>query len=284
MASTGKAALDDSVAAEIVEGVMVQELRPAMTSRGIVRFGTKGFSTVKSFPLWGDPGAAAAPTDDLSDLASTALSDTQQTATAAEVGFRVDITDLVRATHQSDLYSEAGGMVARSVNEKWETDVAALMDDFTNVTTAASTLTPIDVLAAVSGLEQRDIPGPYVGYFDPKQTGELRNEIAVSTASYEVGRDGELVRPFADSGWFGVYMGLPIWQTSLVVTTSSLVGGAVFASGPGPNAAIGAYEIWGPRVETQRDASARALEFNGSACYGLVEISDTRGQTVKSAA
>ena len=280
MAATGKAALDVSVFAAIVQAEMVPELRPAMTSREFLRFATGGASTVASFPLWTDPGSAAAPTDDLSEIASTALADTQVAATAAEVGFRVDVTDLIRETHVTDLYSEVAGIVGRSVAEKWETDVAALMDDFSNVTTAASTLTPVDLLSAISALEQRDIPGPYVGYLDPKQTGELRAEIATTSASYAVGRDGDLVSPFGDSGMFGTYMGLPIWQTSLVATTSSLVGGAVFASGQ----ALGCYEIWGPRIETQRDASYRSLEFVGTQCYGLVEISDTRGQTVKSAA
>lgn len=279
MASTGKAALDVSVFAAIVQSEMVRELRPAMTSREFIRFATKGASTVASFPLWTDPGAAAAPTDDLSEITSTALADTQVSVTAAEVGFRVDVTDLIRETHVTNLYSEVGGMVARSVAEKWETDLAALMDDFTNVTTAASTLTTTDLLAAVSALEQRDIPGPYVGYLDPKQTGELREQIATTSSSYAIGRDGDLVRPFGDSGFFGTYMGLPIWQTSLVVTTSSLVGGAVFNKD-----ALGCYEIWGPRIETQRDASYRALEFVGTQCYGFIEISDTRGQTVKSAA
>lgn len=280
MASTGKAALDDSVFAEIVEKEMVRELRPAMTTRDFLRFAVPGPSTVASFPLWGDPGAAAAPTDDLSEIASTALSDTQQSATAAEVGFRVDVTDLIRATHPSDLYSEAAGMVARSVAEKWETDLAALMDDFSNVTTAASTLTGLDLLAAVSALEQRDVPGPYVAYLDPKQTGEFRAEIATTSSSYSIGRDGEKVAPYGNSGFFGTYMGVPIYHTSLTVTTSSLIGGAVFQSG----VALGCYEIWGPRVETQRDASFRSTEFVGTQCYGFKEISDTRGQTLKSAA
>ena len=280
MATTCVTALADSVFAEIVEAEMVKELRPAMTSREFIRFARKGFSTVASFPLWGDPGAAAAPANDLSEIASTALSDTEVSATAAEVGFRVDVSDLVREVHPSDLYAEVAQMVARSVAEKWETDLAALVDDFSNVTTAASTLTPTDLLAAVSALEQRDIPGPYVGYLDPKQSGELRADIATTVSSYAIGKDEGLVRPFGDSGFFGTYMGLPIWQTSLVVTTTGQVGGAVFASGQ----ALGCYEIWGPRIETQRDASYRALEFVGSHAYGLVEISDTRGQTVRSAA
>lgn len=280
MGSTGKAALDDSVAAEVVEELMVRELRPAMTSRNFLRFAVGGNSTVASFPLWGDPGAAAAPTDDLSEIASTALSDTQQSATAAEVGFRVDVTDLVRAIHAGDLYAEAAGMVARSVAEKWETDLAALMDDFSNVTTAASTLTGLDLLAAVSALEQRDVPGPYVAYLDPKQAGEFRAEIFTTGSSYAIGRDGEKVAPFGDSGYFGNYLGVDIWMSSLAVTTASLIGGAVFQSG----VALGVYEIWGPRVETQRDASFRSTEFVGTQCYGLVEIDNARGQTLKSAA
>ena len=278
MAATGKAALDDSVFAAIVESQVVQELRPAMTSREFLRFATGGSSTVATFPLWTDPGPATAPASDITDLSSTAMADTKQQATAAEIGFRIDISDVIRETHPTNLYAEAAAMVVRSLVEKWETDLAALMDDFSNVTTAASTLTGIDVLAAVSALEQRDIPGPYVGYLDPKQTGELRAEIATTTASYAVGRDGEKVTPFGTSGYFGTYMGLPIWQTSTVVATSGLNGGSVFCSGQ----ALGAYEIWGPRVETQRDASLRAMEFNGTACYGFVEIDDTRGQTVKS--
>lgn len=280
MASTGKAALGDMVAAEVVQAMVVPELRPAMTSREFLRFATPGPSTVASFPIWGDPGAATAPSDDLTEVASTALSDTEVSATAAEVGFRVDVTDLIRATTPSNLYAEVSGMVARSVAEKWETDLSALMDDFSNVTTAASTLTGLDLLAAVSALEQRDVPGPYAAYLDPKQTGELRAEIATTTASYAIGRDGEKVAPFGVSGYFGVYMGIPIYQTSLVVTTSSLVGGAVFAAG----VALGCYELWGPRIETQRDASYRSTEFVGTQCYGFAEISDTRGQTLKSAA
>jgi hypothetical protein len=281
MTTTGAAALGDSTFAELVQSGVVRELRPAMTTRDFLRFAAKGPSATASFPLYGDPGAATAPADDLTDLSGTALSDTEQSATAAEVGFMVVVTDMARETVPQNIYADTAAIVAASVAEKWETDLAALMDDFSNVTTAASTLTPIDHLAAVSALEQRDIPGPYVAYYDPKQTGELRVEIATTTAQYESGgRNAEKVAPFGVSGFFGTYMGVPVYQTSLVVTTSSLVGGAVFAS----KQALGCYEIWGPRLETQRDASARALEFVGTQCYGFKEISDTRGQTVKSAA
>lgn len=280
MASTGATALADSIFAELVESRLVRELRPAMTSRSFVRFASKGPSQVASFPLWGDPGAAGALTDDLSEISSTALSDTQQSATAAGVGFRVDVTDFAREIWAGDnLYGEVAAMVGRSVAEKWETDLAALMDDFSNVTTAGGTCTPTAFLAAVSALEQRDIPKPYVGYLDPKQSGEIRNELAFTTAVHEIGASDK-VMPFGDSGFAFPLYGVPIWQTSLVVTTAGQVGGAIFNA----NDAIGGYIVIDQRLETQRDASFQAMEFVGSMWYGLVEISDTRGQGLDSTA
>jgi hypothetical protein len=281
MATTGIVALADTIFAEIIESRVQDEVRPANTSRDFIWFAAKGPSQTASFGEWGDGGAATVPTDDLSEIASTALSDTQAGVTATGKGFRIDITDFVREINVADVYALASRQVSAALAEKWETDVAALMDDFSNITTAASTLTPVDLLAAVSALEQRDIPGPYVGYLDPKQTGELRVEIATTGASYEVGgRNAGLVSPFTNSGMFGTYLGLPIFQTSLVVTTSSLIGGAVFAA----NQAIGAYEVIPQRLETQRDASYQLLEFVGSHWYGVAEVADARGQTLKSSA
>jgi hypothetical protein len=279
MATTGAVALADTIFAEIVESRVLEEVRPANTTRDFVWFATKGPSQVASFGIWGDGGPAGTVADDLTEIASTALSDTQASATAAGIGFRVDVSDFVREINVADVYALASRQVAAALMEKWETDLAAFMDDFSNVTPSGSTLSPLDILAAMSALEQRDIPGPYVGYFDPKNTGELRVEIATTTAQYESGgRNASLVAPFETSGFFGTYMGLPIYQSTTVVATSGLNGGAVFAS----NQALGAYEVLPQRLETQRDASFQSLEFVGSQWYGIVEVSDTRGQTVTS--
>ena len=281
MAATGAAALTDSVYFEIVESRVIDYLRPAFTNaRSLLRQAQNGPSLTSSFPKWGDPGVAPAPADDITDIASTAMSDTQVSITAAEVGFRIDLSDLVRAVHPSNLVAEASKMVGNAIMEKWEGDVAALMDDFTNTVTAGGTLSGLDLLAAVSNLEQRDVPGPFAAYVDPKQSGELRVEIATTNASYAVGRDADKVRPFGNEGFFGDYMGLPIYHTSLVVTTSGQIGGAVFQVGE----ALGFREIWGPRLEQQRDASLRALEIVGTAAYGLAELDDERGVTLKSVA
>lgn len=280
MAHTGITELDDIYFAELVQKEVLFALRPAMTTRNFLRFATPGPSNVASFGKYGDLGAASAPASDITDITDTAWSSTQVSATAAEVGIMVTVSDVLRKISATNVVADTTREITAAVLEKWETDVAALMDDFSNVTTAASTLTPADLLAAVSALEQRDVPGPYVAYLDPKQTGELRNEFASTTASYNINRGNEIVKPFENSGYFGNVYGVDIFQTSLVVTTSGLAGGAVFAS----KQALGAYELWGPRVESFRDISLRGLELVGTACYGLAEIDDTRGQTVKSSA
>lgn len=287
MATTGLTALGDSQFTSIIQSDVILELRPANTEfKQFIRRAVGGASKVVSFTLYGDLGPSGAPgttpSDDLTDISSTAMSDTAVTCTAAEGGFRIDVGDFVREVSvQGDgLIGDATAMLGRGLRERWETDLATFMDDFSNVTTAGSTLTAVDHLSAVSALEQRDIPGPYAAYYDPKQTGELRLEIATTTASFEVGgRNAALVTPFGVSGWFGSYMGVPIFQSSTVVTTSSLVGGAVM----NPDA-LGYYEVRADRIESQRDASLRALELVATQVYGIIEVSDTRGQTVKSAA
>jgi len=286
--TTGVSALGDSAFAALLQSEIIKELRPAMTTREVLRQAPKGPSRVAQWTLYADLGPADSLVgggDDLTDITTDAITDTSSTATAAETGFRVDVSDLARETVVQDIYSDMGAYVARSIGEQFEDTLAKLMDDFSNVTTAGSTLTPVDLLAAVSALEQRDVPGPYVGYLDPKQTGELRTEIATTTASYEVG-DGNksLVKPFGVMGFFGNYMGLPIWQTSLVVTTSNLVGGAVLTTGASDRPALGLYEVRSPRIETQRDATERTLQIVGTQAFGMVEIIDGSGQTVKSAA
>lgn len=285
--TTGVTAMGDSAFAAILDSNIIPELRPAMTSRVFLRMHPGGASRVAQWTLYADLGPADSLVggDDLTDVTTDAITDTSTSTTAAETGFRIDVSDLAKETVVQNLVSDMAAYVARSIGEQWEATLGALMDDFSNVTTAASTLTPVDFLAAVSKLEQRDTPGPYGAYLHPKQTGELRAEIATTTASYEVGgRDAALVTPFEKSGFFGTYMGVPIFQTSLVVTTASLLGGAVLSLGSSDRPALGGYEVRPPRIETQRDASARTLEIVGTQAFGMVEVIDGSGQTIKSAA
>jgi len=274
--------LDDLFFAAMFEARILDPLRPAMTSRNFLRWGPKGKSPAFSFSLMDDPGASVALTQGTDYTTVTDLTSTKATATAAEVGLMTTVSDVLIEVSLIDALPYVKRIILDSTLEKWETDLAALVDDFSNVTTAASTLTPNDHLKAVSALEQRDIPGPFVGYYHPKQSGELRQEIANTTAIVTAGQEGPApMEPRAGGqGFWGSLFGVPIFQTSLVVSAGGNRGGAVFAAGQ----ALGAYELWAPRVEIERRATLRGYYVISTACYGLVEVSDTRGQTVKSVA
>jgi hypothetical protein len=273
--------LNDTFYAEEFSAQILEELRPAMTSRSFMRWAPAGNSTAFSFSLQDDPGPSSASFTEGTDYTTvTDLTTSKATATVAEVGLMTTVSDVLIKVSLLDALPHVKSVLNRGTLEKWETDIGALMDDFTNVTAAASTLTVDDLLAATSALEQRDIPGPYVAYLHPKQAGELRRDIASTTAIVTAGESDSVQMTAQKSGDFGNLFGTQIYFTSTVVSTSNLRGGAVFQSG----AALGAYELWGPRIEVERRASLRGFYVVSTACYGLIEVSDTRGQTITSAA
>lgn len=288
MAGGAKTAnMDDTFLAATFEARILPELRPALTgSRGFIRWAPDGPSTAHSFSLLGDPGVSEALTEGTDYTTVTDITTSKQTATASEVGLMTTVSDVLMKVSLIEAVSTVSALLTRSTQEKWETDVAAIADNFGSATTAASTLTPADLLAAISAIEQRDAAtGPLVGYLHPKQTGELREGIAATTSlrtAEERGVPmGAVIGETNGRGFFGNLFDVNIFQTSLVASSGGLRQGSIFVSGQ----AIGAKEIWGPRIETERRASLRGLYVVSSACYGLAGVEVTnRGQMLKSAA
>lgn len=278
--------MNDIYFAAMFEARILDELRPAMTSREFLRWGPKGKSNAFSFSTQDDPGAAGAMTEGTDFTSVTDITTGVATATATELGILTTVSDVLIEISLLDVLPHVKSLLVRSVLEKWETDVAAKMDDFGSSTTAAGTLTPDDFLRAVSAIEQRDAAtGPLIAYLHPKQTGELRQEIAATTAIVTAGEGGAPIRPVEGNlmggGIWGSLFGVRVFQTSLVASSSSLRQGSISVSGE----CNGAYELWAPRVETERRASLRGFYVVASACYGLANVDVTnRGQMLKSAA
>jgi hypothetical protein len=283
--------MDDTFVAATFEARILPELRPSTTSRSFIRWAPAGNSPAHSFSLLGDPGPSGAMTEGTDFTSVTDITTTKQTATVGEVGILTTVSDVLIKVSLLDAVATTSAQLTRSTLEKWETDVAGIADNFSTSTTAAGTLTPADLLAAISAIEQRDAAtGPLVAYLHPKQTGELRGE-TVNTTAIRFGSDdgglangvpvGAVTGETNGRGYFGNLFEVDIWQTSLVASSSSLRQGSVFVSGQ----CIGAKELWAPRVETERRASLRGFYVVSSACYGVAGVETTsRGQMLKSAA
>jgi len=251
----------------LLESEALREVRPALTSRSFLRFLKGGATNVAALNKYGDTGEAAVTTDGL-DFANTAVSDTSATVTATIQGQTVAATDFLVAISAHEILGDISDMARDACLETFEDDVAALMDDGTNDTVAPGALTPSDFLAAVSALEQADMPGPYNGYIHPQQAGELRNVFVTSGASYYTNdKTKDLVKPFEDQGYFGSVFNVPVWVTSCVDAAASQLNGAVFVAGR----ALGAYIVRDTRVAMERDESISggATEFSASIFFGV---------------
>lgn len=268
---------DDLYPASVIADMILDEERPynAMVP-SMFRYHGPDNSTVVDWPIQGDPGVAASSSEGtgLSNVAS-GFSSTKASATLATVGQMTTITDELISSSLFDVPSQASRVLGRSCAEKQQTDFTALIDDFSNTTGTASVAnTASDLQAAKNALAQRDQVGTPVGVLDPAQVGNLVQDFG-TTAAAAYSNPGvgvaALLNPSLEAFAFE-FAGVPWFQTSLV--TSS--GGAVFIAG----VALGLYEQWPLRIETQRDASMPGTEIVAFQRYGLIEVRDRAGQTI----
>ena len=278
--------MNDTFVAALFQAEILPELRPSVTGRGFIWWGPQGNSNAFSFTTLGDAGVGTAFTEGTDYTSVTDITTGVATATASEVGLMTTVSDVLLKVSLADAISVSSATLLRSTLEKWETDLAGVADGMTTSTTAASTLTADDLLRAVSAIEQRDAAtGTLVGYLHPKQSGELRQDIASTTALRTAAEGGVPMGAVSAEtngrGFFGNLFDVDLYQTSLVASSSSLRQGSVFVSGQ----VIGGYELWGPRIETERRATLRGFYVVSSACYGLAAVETVnRGQMLKSAA
>jgi len=282
--------MNDVYFASWVKDSILDEIRPLNVCRPFFVVEGKRNTKVFDWPTQDDPGVAAAIVE-ATGLSNTALASSKASATADQVGIMATVTDFSVEISVIDELEHFSSVLARSVAEKYETDMAALMGGFSNTTgTSGSDLTAAQFLAALSALEQRDAVGSVVAVLHPVQTGDLRGSIVPTFDAegttrtprsgreyFDGGNDSGLVKPTFE-GMAGSLYGVPIYHTSLVATANAGAdrAGAVFVR----NLCLGMYEIRSPRTELQRDASLPGTEVVVTANYGVAEIRDTWGQSI----
>lgn len=282
---TTTATADDVFLSEIITEAILLEIRPMNVMRPFFRVAPAGPSKTYKFPKQDDeaPSAVTSPLGEAVDLTNTELSTSSATVTAAQMGIMTTVTDLLKTISIVDALPHFQGVLARTMAEKIETDLAANLANFSNVTDGGADVGLDDFLAAIAALEQRDInTSQLVAVLHPKQVGNLRSSLIAQSGTYwgtEKSEGNGLVQRQV-GGYVADLFGVPIHMTSLVPTSDAGANraGAIFASGE----ALGLYELWGVRAEQERNASLLATEIVLSACFGTAEIDDSRGQTVKS--
>lgn len=293
MAFTGTSALGDSVPAEVLADRMVATAYAAVTADRMIPKDYIQGGLVKSYPRLGKVTAAAMTEG--TDGTTTTLSDTQVSATVAEIGIGIALTDLVRVgSGVNDIQGAAADLLGRGYADKVEVDVLALSSSLTDAVGVTNTALNEDTFfQAGYETEANDCIGVLRAFFlYPKQFHQIR--IALSGVTEN--NSNTWARPdFLDAiraadlmGYKTSIDGDPIFISSNVPSANTAVDSRGMVMAIGDMAPfirlIGLLDgaIWDGRLEYQRDASLRANEAWVTGAYGVAAIAPDRGCSILS--
>lgn len=279
MAASTLTTLNDlTLAAAVLEQAIVDYARAEAVMRGLVSSHSLAGKMSKAavVPKWAS--LAAAGLTEGTDMSNTTLSTDGVTITAAEVGVRVDITDMVAAFAggNMDAYARQCGL---AIADKWDDDLCALFTGLSTTVGSSGAELTLDVLhTAIYTLENAKAPKNYAFVLHPRQVLDIRTLIAGasgSTATFFASPNSGVDITVKPGALVGAFMGIPVYQDANVdkINADADYCGALFSTSGCFAEAVG----WEARVELQRDASARAMEINAVACYGVAEIVDSFG-------
>lgn len=260
---------------------LLDEIRPYMVTKPLLRYEGRRNSKAFDFPIMDDPGVATSNQAEGTAFTNTALSTSKATATAVMNGIVATVTDFLDLVAMVDVVSYFGQVLARSCAEEYEVTLTALINDGSNSTgVSGSDFTLAQFQDAVSALEQRDAIGQLVAVLHPVQVGDLRLGLGASAASlWTVPSAG--AEPFTDykgAGYAGNLFGVDIFMTSAVPTANAGADrdGGIFVKG----VTDGIYEVRDIGAETHRDAFLPGTQIACTSYYGAVEIRDTWKQRI----
>ena len=265
--------LDDLLAPIVQEALFVASERSVM--RGIVRNFTVPANAGKVLQVPIYPTITASPLTEADDLDMTAISTSKKDITLAEVGFATNVSDLSLNFSTSNVVADLGRLMGDAIARKMDRDLTALFSGFSTFALGSATdsqteMTAAHLFAAAAKLKASAVPGPYFGVFNPKSIFNLKKTM---TSTFVPQGNTGVVNEAMTEGYVGRIAGIDIFETSNVVESSATSAvNAVFSRD-----ALGRAIGTDMKIETQRDACARATELVGTATYGVSELHDSYG-------
>lgn len=269
MAATTSSTLDD-LFVNIVSGTVMHTAEENSIMRGLVRtldIGNIAGTTIQ-VPKYGSISAAALTEG--TDMSSTAVSTSSVSIAVGEVGVQSVVTDIAMMG-SGNAAVEVGRVLGNAMARKLDQDLIALFDGFSTSLGATTTELTADALfQAAATLKANKAMGRMIGVFHPYQTYNLKKSL---TAAGVNPNGGDLQNQAMREGFVGRIAGIDIYETAnITVDGSGDAKGAIFT--PEALALCMKRDI---KIETERDASLRAYEFNATAVYGVGELEDTFG-------
>jgi N4-gp56 family major capsid protein len=221
------------------------------------------------------PVYASISASDLSEGTAATAANTNTTSaslTLAEIGTYFQVTDMLRDSAQRDVIGDLGFQAGRAIAEKMDTGVFANFSTFDEIKSNVNAeVTVDDILQGVATLRSRKITGPFYCILHPGVAYQIKKELA-SVGSTSIPALSNAGNTVLSQFYVGQLAGCVIIESSLVPTAGNNATNGIFT----PQALAHAMR-GGVRMETQRQAAARATDIMMTAVQGSAILNQTFG-------
>jgi len=202
------------------------------------------------------------------------------TATTAEVGLKVIITDTLLRQNNEDVYKIIGRQMGDAMARKKDTDIIALFpslnggspfgDDNINLNLANAS-------AIIANAKSQKFGSDVYVVHHPNAIWNLATDIGNTLATYPL--PDAFNKPAVKDYYSGVKLsGVPFFEDGNIAKISTSDSGyGVIAD----RTAMGHLSASGRTEERERDASLRAYEVVVTEDYAVFEVDDTRGAAIR---
>ena len=274
--TTNTTTLNDLLPAITAEALFVASEKSIM--RGLVRNYTisPGNGKTVTVPIY--PRQTAVGLTEAVASNQVAVSTSGAILTVSEVGLYATVSDLAMMASASNVVSDLGRLFGEAIARKMDTDLMALFNGFSQVSTtgAATTASAAEIFKAIAKLRSAgyDTSNDCAIVVHPNVAYDILSAISNTFANPA----GSFANEALANGFMGTIGGVPVYQSSLVGLETVIGGNAGdYACGIFHKDAIGLAMMQDIKIETQRQAAARAFDIVGSAIYGTGELYDGAG-------
>jgi len=197
------------------------------------------------------------------------------TATTAEVGLKVIVTDTLLQQNNEDVFKIIGRQMGDAMARKKDTDIIALFPTL-NGGSVIGVDNALFNLANVSGVIANAKAGKFGSdlyiVHHPNAVWKLATDVGNTLSTYPL--PDAFNKPAVKDYWTGIKLsGVPIFEDGNIANNTNDSGYGVIAD----KTAMGHLAARARREERERDISLRAHEIVVTEDYAVFEVDDTRG-------
>ena len=198
------------------------------------------------------------------------------TATTAEVGLKVIITDTLVQQNNEDVFRIIGRQMGEAMGRKKDTDIIALFTSLnggTKLGADGASLSLANASALIANAKANKFGSDLFVVHHPNAIWNLASSIGNTLATYPL--PDAFNNPAVSDYYTGVKIaGVPFFEDGNIAKVSSVDSGiGVIADG----SALGHLAARERREERDRDISLRAFEVVVTEDYAVFEVDDTKG-------